>query len=774
MSSTSREYNTNGENGRGNPATTVYKLRDADGRVVAEHVREEKSDGSKECRWRLPDGTWGLNGTRLEQLPLYGSEQVSTWPKDDPVILAEGEKACDALDSTDYFFALGTVCGASVVPSTESLEVLRGRIVVLWPDNDKAGRAHMEGIAERLQAIAARVLVYEWRDAPEKGDAADHPIIQTRNRAAMSDLLADLEGAPRWKPKRLPASSFNPTDLGNAERLVAHHGDDLRYCHLWSKWLVWEGKRWAVDDSGEVERRAKETVRAMFHEAGPDNETLAKHALRSNARPRIEAMIALARSEPGIPVAPGDLDADPLLLNVENGTIDLHSGELREHRCEDLITKLAPIEYDREAKAPRFLRFLSEIFDGDEDLSGFVQRFAGYSLTGSTKERAFAILHGRGKNGKSTLIELLQGVMGDYATTTDTETILAKRYQGVSNDVAALKGARFVATAEVEQGRALAESKVKSLTGSDTVTARFLYAEPFSFKPEFKLWLSTNNKPVIKGTDDAIWDRIRLVPFTQRFEGAQADNRLPEKLGAEAAGVLAWMVEGCLQWRQSGLGEPKRVRTATEGYRAEMDTLAGFIDECCIVHPEAWCKFADLYAAYTRWCEESNEQPEKKRRFADSLTERGYVSDNGVKNVAIRRGIALRSDDDPNPSRVNDPTPDPGGSAADNRPSRDQIVNRVNDVGENVNPKNTCKTGISVEGVNEGYREINNFGVMPLVGESLENSLTLVNSLTQEDATDPTEGLTEEQAQRVIEMVRQGESERDAIREVLGDWEVGR
>jgi putative DNA primase/helicase len=211
--------------------------------------------------------------------------------------------------------------------------------------------------------------------------------------------------------------------------------------------------------------------------------------------------------------------------------------------------------------------------------------------------------------------------MGDYATTTDTETILAKRHQGVGNDVAALKGARLVATAEIEQDRRLAESKVKNLTGSDTVTARFLYGEPFNFKPEFKLWLSTNNKPTIRDTDDGIWDRIKLIPFTRRFESANADPKLLEKL----PGVLAWMVEGCLEWQRSGLGDPEKVRAATEGYRAEMDVIAAFVDECCTVHPDAWCKFSDLYAAYIGWCEESNEHPEKKRRFADALTERGFA-----------------------------------------------------------------------------------------------------------------------------------------------------
>jgi hypothetical protein len=198
-------YRTEDEAGRVNPGSaTVYKIRDADGRLVAEHVREDKPDGDKVVRWRLPDGTWSLNGTRLEQLPLYGSEQVSTWDEDDLIVVAEGEKPCDALARTDFFYALGTVCGSASVPGKESLEVLRGRRVVLWPDNDEAGRKHMERIAERLHSIAAEVLIYTWDEAPEKGDAADHPIVKARDRKALDRLLTDLESAPRWKPEKPP------------------------------------------------------------------------------------------------------------------------------------------------------------------------------------------------------------------------------------------------------------------------------------------------------------------------------------------------------------------------------------------------------------------------------------------------------------------------------------------------------------------------------------------------------------------------------------------
>jgi hypothetical protein len=253
-----------------------------------------------------------------------------------------------------------------------------------------------------------------------------------------------------------------------------------------------------------------------------------------------------------------------------------------------------------------------------------------------------------------------------------------------------------------------------------------------------------------------------------------ADPRLPEKLRAEAAGVLAWMVEGCIQWQRDGLGEPEKVLAATKGYRTEMDVLAGFIDECCVVREDAWVKFADLYASYVRWCEESNEQPEKKRRFGDSLTERGFKPDNGAKNVAIRRGIALRSDDDPDPAEVNDPTPKSGGSGPDSPPGGGDHVNRVNELPTSLTRENTCKTSDSGERVNEGYPKSNNLEPSPHVGESLGNSLTLVNSLTQEAETpldDKPRGrrLTADEVERVKRLMGQGMGAKWARAEVLGE-----
>jgi putative DNA primase/helicase len=465
----------------------------------------------------------------------------------------------------------------------------------------------------------------------------------------MPEKIANFLGWER-ADMREQRRHYMRTDLGNAERFVDAHRDRVLWCPARKSFLFWDGKRYAWDERGEVVKLAHLTSRSIFHEAAytedeDEQKKIAGFAAVSQNTTRIRAM--LTEAKPYLAVGMEELDRDPWLVNCQNGILDLRTGKLKNHDPADRITKIVPVEYDPEASCPRFLRFLKETLVDDAVIK-FVKRYSGYTLTGITRERLLAILHGFGKNGKTTLVELLQDVMGDYATNTDTETLLTKRYQGVSNDVAALKGARFVSAAEVEQGRRLAESKVKQLTGRDTVTARYLFGEPFNFRPEFKLWLSTNNKPVIQGTDDAIWDRIRLILFTQRFDGERQDPKLPEKLRNELAGVLAWMVEGCLEWQEHGLGQSDSVREATDQYRAEMDTLAAFIEDRCVVREGIVAPATPLYKQFQMWCDDAGEKPETQKVFGMRLRERGFTSDKIKRGPHKDRkgwfGIGLRAD----------------------------------------------------------------------------------------------------------------------------------
>lgn len=437
------------------------------------------------------------------------------------------------------------------------------------------------------------------------------------------------------------------TDLGNARRLVRLHGSDLRFCHVWQKWLVWDGTRFRIDDTGETERRAKHTVRAIYNEAaqGADSKeckAIASHAMRSESHQRIQAMLALAKSEPGIPVRPEDLDRNPFLLNVLNGTLDLRTGDLFAHRHGDLITKVAPVAYDPEASCPTWDTFLSAVMKEQPGLINFLRRAIGYSLTGDTSERKLFILHGTGGNGKTTMSETCRTLLGDYAMRTPTETLLAKRGDTIPNDVARLKGVRFVTASETEEGRRLAESLVKDLTGGDTISARFMRSEWFEFRPECKLWLSTNHKPSVRGTDKGIWDRLRLIPFERRFTEKEQDKNLLAKLKLELPGILAWAVSGCLEWQKKGLDVPVEITEATNEYQSEMDVLGAFIEDCCERGAGREAQATALYNAYKAWCEAAGEKIViTQRAFGLSLRERGF--DKSTNNMGVVwLGIAVK------------------------------------------------------------------------------------------------------------------------------------
>ncbi|MGH6690151.1 MAG: DNA primase family protein [Vicinamibacterales bacterium] len=444
------------------------------------------------------------------------------------------------------------------------------------------------------------------------------------------------------------------TDLGNAQRLVWDHGRDLHYIHAWGAWLIYDGRRWAQDETGEVQRRAKATVVGMYAGAAYSEDietrrTLARHATKSESARALTAMVTLAQSEPGIPVTLKELDADPWLLNVLNGTLDLRTAQLREHRREDLLTKLTPVEYLPEAACPTFLAFLDRVMEGKQDLVCFWQKWMGYSLTGDTSEQAIVIAWGNGANGKTTLIVTTAHALDDYARSTPVETLLAKNGDTeVRHDLARLLGARFVAAVESDAGRRLSESLVKQITGGDRIIARSLYRDSFEFAPTFKLVLATNHRPVIRGTDHAIWRRIRLLPFAVTIPPEEQDRQLPDKLRAELPGILRWAVEGCLAWQRDGLGLPEAVRDATEAYREDMDTLGEFLGTRCVIEPGARTTSGALYRAYTAWCQQADERPVSQKALGRALTERGAKS---IRTGSWRGwiGIQLRSTEDETP-----------------------------------------------------------------------------------------------------------------------------
>lgn len=451
--------------------------------------------------------------------------------------------------------------------------------------------------------------------------------------------------APRIRPERL----YRLTDLGNAGRFADRNRDDLRYCYPWGRWFVWDGIRWKLDDIGEVERRAKRIIQDIDQEVlrEPDSEkrkALRSWSTKSEEERRIQAMIRLGRSEEGLQFLPDDLDRDPWLLNVLNGTLNLRTGKLRPHDRADQISKLVPVAYDPEATCPGWDCFLQTIMAEDADLVGFLRRVAGYCLTGSTQEQCLFFLNGPGANGKSSFENALLDILGDYGLQTSPDVLMMRR-GNIPNDIAALKGVRFAAAIEVEEGRRMAEVMVKQLTGGDRVSARFMRAEWFTFSPQCKVVLAANHRPVIRGTDLAIWRRIRLIPFEVIIPVEKRIPNLKEVLvESEASGILAWMVRGCMEWQQDGLNAPRKVLAATEAYREESDVVGSFIEEKCIEERNAEVTVAALHAAYVKWCKENEEKALTKKALTQRLLERGFDPGKNTRGDRCWNGVGLRAE----------------------------------------------------------------------------------------------------------------------------------
>jgi putative DNA primase/helicase len=443
------------------------------------------------------------------------------------------------------------------------------------------------------------------------------------------------------------------TDLGNAERFVDRHGGNFRFCAALG-WLHYDGARWKADAKSAAYRAAADTVRSIADEAerfdelaisfeGVDDDArkdaeqqakaLRRWALQSEADYRQRSMLNLAQHMLLINVE--QLDAHPSLLNVANGTLDLRTGELHEHCRDDLLTKIARVAYNPAARAPRWEAFLERVLPNVE-VRLFLQRHGGYAIVGQGGEQVLLLLWGEGANGKTTYVEVMHGVLGDYAQQTPASTLLAKSGDQIPNDVARLRGARFVAAVETDMGRRLAEGLVKRLTGGDTLAARFLFHEYFEFRATFALLLATNHKPRIVGTDHAIWRRINMVPFTVVIPKDEQVKLLADQLIAEeGSGILSWIVQGALDWQARGLDAPDIVQAATEDYRHEQDTLGEFFVDRCTIDDTANVGATKLYDAYKSWCDSNGEQPMSQREFGLQLNARGF--EHGPNEVSTRR-----------------------------------------------------------------------------------------------------------------------------------------
>lgn len=590
----------------------TYDYLDAAGHLLYQVVRLP----GKQFRQRrpAPDGSWLWNLHGVTRVLYRLPDVLAAAAVGETIYIVEGEKDVHAIERAGATATCNS--GGAGKWQPEYSTALQGATVIVIADNDKPGRDHAHRIQQTIPT--ARIVT-----AAAGKDVSDH-LAAGHTLDTLLPLLVDpQDNAP--EPEE-PPTAFE--DLDNAKRLIAKHGNSLHYVKPWDRWLYWSPPVWREDTICHTEALAQETTDQLLQEAiqVPDEKLRARMLREIQAAKRssrIAGVLRQARARPGVPIEPDQVDADTNAFNVQNGTINLQTLQRHPHDPAALITKSSPADHNQNAQSPQWNTFLQRVLP-DPATREFLQRAVGYSLLGGNPDQILLILYGSGANGKSTFLEITRTLFGDYGQQAPPETFLAKN-EGIPNDVARLRGARFVAAVEIGEGRRLNEPLIKRMTGGDTMTARFMRQEFFEFQPQFTPWLATNHKPEIHGTDEAIWRRIRLVPFTETIPPAERDGNLKDKLRTELPGILNWALDGCHAYQQDGLAEPETVKAATAEYRADQDDIGAFITDTCQEGPTQRCLASDLYNAYREWTKTNGTDPMTAQSLGRRLTERGYT-----------------------------------------------------------------------------------------------------------------------------------------------------
>lgn len=489
-------------------------------------------------------------------------------------------------------------------------------------------------------------------DQPPKTELKAVPGQTTMSQTGDGARAPDHDGALDIRPIKFSDESL-------ALQFTERHASHLRYCAAWGKWLIWDGTRWAPDATLHTLDLARQECRVASAEAlktVPDN-SKKRIAAKVASFGVVAAVVRLARADRRHATVPEDWDRDTWLLNTPGGILDLRSGDLQPHDLQTYCTKITGAEPAGEC--PTWRKFLNDVTGGDGELQGYLQRVAGYCLTGSIREHAVFFAHGSGGNGKSVFLSTIAAVMGHYAITASMDVFVASKGDRHPTEVAMLRGARLVTAFETEQGRRWDEAKLKALTGGDPITARFMRQDFFTFKPQFKLFVVGNHRPAIRNVDPAMRRRLHLIPFTTKI--AMPDEDLPEKLRAESPAILAWMVQGCLDWQRQGLYPPQAVIDATAEYFETEDAFGRWIEERCSTDSSATVTTANLFADWREWANEVGEFVGTEKRLAQTLKQRGYERwrDPGSKVRGFRGIVPLKDSpspasnpDAPQPSRI--------------------------------------------------------------------------------------------------------------------------
>lgn len=615
------------------PATAKWDYVDAAGSLIAVVYRYDPPGRKKEFR------PWDAKRRKMsppDPRPLYNQPGLVGASQ---VVLVEGEKCAQALIDAGIV-ATTAMHGANAPVEKTDWSPLAGKAVLVWPDRDKPGWEYAAQAAQAILSAGARTchILYPPEEAAEGWDAADAidegfdvgTFLAHGPRLQMHDVTADDE----------PVASTDESVWGTEDALALaftrRYHRDWRYVATWGRWLVWDGCRWRTEDT----LAAADLIRSVC-----------RHAALKAANPKVAAKLAsastvsgverLARADRRHAATTEEWDADPWLLNTPGGVTDLRSGRKRAHDRADRMTKITTATSGGDCLI--WLQFLDEVTGGDKELQAYLQRMVGYALTGSTREHALFFLYGTGANGKSVFVNTLATILGDYATNAPMDTFMETRTDRHPTDMAGLRGARFVAAIETEQGRRWAESKVKNLTGGDKIAARFMRQDFFEFFPQFKLFVAGNHKPAIRNIDEAMKRRLHLIPFTITVPPEKRDKHLQQKLLAERDGILAWAVQGCLEWQRIGrLDPPKQVLDATEEYFEAEDALGRWLEERCVIEANAKSLTAELFSDWKQWADSAGEFIGSQKRFSDLLLSRGIEKWRNTTGLRGFRGLGLK------------------------------------------------------------------------------------------------------------------------------------
>lgn len=640
-------------NGNDRNLDIVYDYTDEAGKILFQVVRRP----DKQFRQRKPDPAnpgaylWSLNGTRrvLYRLPqIMDALQSGT-----PIWIVEGEKDVASCEARGLVATTNPGGAGKWLP--EYSRLLGGASVTIVADKDDPGIAHAKSVAASLRGAQVRdwriVTAAAGKDATDHFDAGhtvEHFVEIHRSPTAKRRPGEPIPAEP--DPSETPARRL--TEGGNADRFVAMFADDVRYVEEAATWFVWDGQRFQRDSVREVNGLAREVVGELYAAASTEKDqthrrNLAEHAKRSDSAHAVRALLDLAKADRAIARRLDDFDRQTDLLTVANGTLDLTSGQLQPPTRDHQSTRLAPVAYVPQAACPRWEDFLWTVFKERPHLVRYVQKAIGYSLTGDQTEQCLFLLFGSGANGKSTFLETVRQMLGDYGHTAKTETVLLskdERSHTPRPDLLDLRGRRMVTASEVVEGKHFNEALVKSMTGGEELNARALYGSTaITFTPTHKLWLGVNHLPVIRGDDEGIWRRIRVIPFDVTIPEGQRDPGLPAALRAEWPGILAWAVQGCLLWRQERLGTPPaEVSQATTSYREESDVLGDFLTECCDLGADQRTNGGLLYATYKAWAIDSGVRPMTKQAFPAKLLTRKEIQRDRKAGGTVYFGLSVK------------------------------------------------------------------------------------------------------------------------------------